>query len=124
MIQYLKGKGLTNEQIAGIIGNSATESGLVLDIENPSGAYKGLFQWEESRRPSSWDLQSQMDKMWEEYQTRTDSNGVTVAEHMANANSAEEAASIFRTYFEGTSSGASEREGYAKDALDYLNSNF
>ncbi len=121
MIGYLKNKGLNNVQIAGVIGNSATESALQLEALSPSGAYKGLFQWEQARRPSNWDLNSQMDKMWEEYQTRSDRHGTTVAEHMAGVTTPEEATDMFRVYFEGGEGGQQERRDYAVDVYNYLN---
>ena len=41
---YFKEKGLSDEQIAGILGNACQESGFVLDIKNPTSTSKGLFQ--------------------------------------------------------------------------------
>lgn len=41
---YFKEKGLSDEQIAGIIGNMTQES--ALDLRCPTGSHIGLFQWE------------------------------------------------------------------------------
>ena len=121
MVSWLRGKGLNNAQIAGIIGNSAAESGLQLGAKNPSSSATGLFQWLSDRHPSGWDFNTQMEHMWSEYNSRTDKSGLNVAQHMANVNDPTTACQQFCKYFEGAGSG-STREQYARDCYDYLNS--
>lgn len=124
MVSWLKNKGLNNAQIAGIIGNSALESGLQLNAKNPSSSATGLFQWLSNRHPSGWDFETQMNHMWNEYtSTRTDSKGNPVSTHMDGITDPTVACQQFCKYFEGASSG-SKREQYARDAFEYLNSNF
>ena len=118
MINFLREKGLNDMQIAGVIGNAATESGLVLEIEN-SSHNKGIFQFEPARYPSDWSIESQMEKMWSDYLTRTDLGGKTVSERMANVSSVEDACYKFGYYFEGCNTNESERERFSRELYDY-----
>jgi hypothetical protein len=74
---YLRGKGLTPAQIAGVEGNLKIESGLNPAASNPREGAIGLAQWEKGRRTrlqqfaaahggSETDLYTQLDFMWSE----------------------------------------------------------
>jgi beta-N-acetylhexosaminidase len=69
---YFVGKGLTNIQVASIMGNLQQESGFSTTIENPRTFAHGLGQWLGGRKtalfakPNHDDLAVQLDFMWEE----------------------------------------------------------
>ena len=124
MISWLKANGFNDVQISGIIANSAAESGLTLDAQNPKSTAHGLFQWLDERWPSSWDLDSQMNHMMVEYtSTRKDRHGVPVIDHYGSVSTPEEAAKIWCTYFEGYTGWIGDREQYAKDCYNYIRGN-
>ena len=121
MISWLKSNGFNDVQVSGIIANSAAESGLTLDAQNPTSTAHGLFQWLSNRYPDSWDFDSQMSHMMVEYSsTRTDRHGVPVSGHYGDVSTPEEAAKIWCTYFEGYSGWIGDREQYARDCYDYI----
>lgn len=80
---YLIKKGLTQEQVAGIMGNMEAESAMKPSAEqfpgNPNYGGKGLVQWDDRKynlynyaknRGTSWtDLNTQLDFMWHELMT-------------------------------------------------------
>lgn len=74
---YLKGKGLTDEQASGIMGNIQQESGFDTSATNSSSGAYGLFQWlggrktnlqsyAKSQGKSASDINVQLDFFWKE----------------------------------------------------------
>ena len=122
MIYFLRGKGLNDAQIAGVIGNSASESCLDLNSKNPISTATGLFQWLSDRHPESWDFNTQMEHMWSEYLTRVDRKGITVSEHMEGINDPVSACKTFSTFFEGYEGDKTERIKFAEECYEYLKS--
>ena len=77
---FFKGKGLTDEAVAGIMGNVAVESNFSPTAYNYSSGAFGIFQWLGSRydslldyasgrNTSASDLDTQLNYAWEEMQT-------------------------------------------------------
>ena len=101
---YFKEKGLSDEQIAGILGNACQESGFVLDIKNPTSTSKGLFQWLDSRYPSDWSLETQLDHAWNEMQgTPCGGNISSVVDSLSSKTTVADATNTFAVFFEGAS---------------------
>lgn len=119
MYYYFKDKGLSDEQIAGVIGNVTQES--ALDLLCPTGQYKGLFQWERSRYPSDWDFNTQLDHAWEEI-SQTRYNG-KVLEHLSEQTTVDGATRSFAKWFEGYSGEMPQRTGYANAIYYYIKNN-
>lgn len=71
--QFLRGKGLTPAQAAGVIGSMQGESGPNLDpnAENPSSHAIGIAQWLGARAVGvrKGDLQGQLNHLWHELET-------------------------------------------------------
>lgn len=105
---YLKEHGLSDEQVAGIMGNLAHEAGdptfnqATKAVEAGSGAGFGLMQWTGSRRgqiesaaqregKELTDLQFQLDYMVEESKGRTALNGGNEWDELKNQKSLEDA---------------------------------
>lgn len=120
MYAFFSEKGLTDEQIAGVLGNAALESGFQLEIKNPNSTAKGLFQWLDSRYPESWDLETQLNHAWNEMETRTDMSGYTVNEHLTSCTTAESAAKNFAIFFEGCTDGYGGRINFANSIYNYI----
>lgn len=116
---YFKSKGLSDEQVAGIMGNLAWESGdptfnNATDSEELSGGGGyGLAQWTGGRRTqineaatragtSVTDLQFQLDYLHQEMTTRTERDGGSTTEFdgIKGTSSAAEAAEYFMYNFE------------------------
>lgn len=126
MYSYYKEKGLSDEVIAGILGNAAQESGFALDIKNPNSSARGLFQWTNitsNNQPSDWSFQGQMDHSWNQIQTKTDVDGVTIIEHLNNCSSVESATKNFAIYFEGTTDSMDYRKNYSNAIYSYIINN-
>ncbi|EGQ4069534.1 phage tail tape measure protein [Staphylococcus pseudintermedius] len=77
---YLRGKGLSEHAVAGIMGNIERESRFLPNAKEPNGTGIGLVQWSfgrannlrnfAKRRGKSWaDLNTQLDFLWQELQT-------------------------------------------------------
>ncbi|EKI4463979.1 phage tail tape measure protein [Staphylococcus pseudintermedius] len=77
---YLRGKGLSEHAVAGIMGNIERESRFIPNAKEPDGTGIGLVQWSfgradnlrnfAKRRGKSWaDLNTQLDFLWQELQT-------------------------------------------------------
>ena len=98
---YFMKKGLTDEQISGILSNVANESGFDKDAKNPTSAAKGLFQWLDNRYPESWDIESQLDHAWDEMENVLIYNGKTTLSRIQNCTTPEEASNVFLEYFGG-----------------------
>lgn len=112
-------KGLTEEQVAGILGNACLESGFNLNAKNSSSSSTGLFQWLNSRWPSDWSLDAQLNHAWEEMQGAPCGGSITsVIDELKECETVSEASNIFAIYFEGASTDSgitagSGRKNYA-----------
>lgn len=81
-MQYFVGKGLTQEQAAGLVGNLQRESGLNYQAINPNGGAVGIAQWLGSRKKKLFEkygknptFDDQLDYVWYELNT-THKNGL------------------------------------------------
>ena len=108
IINFFIGKGLTQEQAAGIAGNFFAESGLQLNIVNSIGAY-GLAQWLGQRKQNLFtfasnrsesvgniSLETQLEFTWNELQT-TESSALR---NLKSQNTVADAATSFVNGFE------------------------
>lgn len=79
VLAFLKGKGLSSDQAAGVAGNLQIESGINPAAENPGEGAIGIAQWEGGRRTaldayaartggSETDLNTQLGYLWSELQ--------------------------------------------------------
>lgn len=103
---FFKEKGLTEEQIAGILGNACLESGFELEVKNPGSTCKGIFQWRDTRYPSDWSLETQLNHAWEEMQGTPSGGAITsVVDELKGCNTVDEATNVFAIYFEGAGNG-------------------
>lgn len=116
---FFKDKGLSDEQIAGIIGNMTQES--ALDLHCPTGQYEGLFQWGKDRQPSEWDLNSQLEHAWTEIES-TRSNG-KVLSNLSATTTVNEATESFAKWFEGYTGEMPQRQNYANAVYYYIKNN-
>lgn len=107
---FFKEKGLSDEQIAGIIGNMTQES--ALDLHCPTGQYEGLFQWSRSRRPDNFDFQSQLDHAWKEIEH--DYYDGKVLTKLSETTTVEDATYSFAKWFEGYTGEMDLRTDFAK----------
>ncbi len=101
---YFMKKGLTDEQISGILANAAGESWFDADAKNSTSTAKGLFQWLDNRYPESWDIESQLDHAWDEMENVLIYNGKTTLSRIQNCTTPEEASNVFLEYFGGAGS--------------------
>ena len=116
---YFKEKGLSDEQIAGIIGNMTQES--ALDLRCPTGQYQGLFQWGRDRYPSSWDVNTQLEHAWTEIEL-TRNNGKVLSNLQQKA-TVGEATESFAKWFEGYTGEMDKRKSYANAVYYYIKNN-
>lgn len=116
---FFKDKGLSDEQIAGIIGNMTQES--ALDLKCPTGQYQGLFQWGSDRYPSSWDLDTQLNHAWTEIES-TRNNG-KVLSNLSQKSSVGDATESFAYWFEGCTTEMDKRKKYANAVYYYIKNN-
>jgi len=128
MYLYYKDKGLSDEVIAGILGNAAQESGFILDAKNPTSSAKGLFQWTTitaDNQPTDWSFDTQLDHSWNQIQNRTDASGTTVITHLNGcSDSVSRATTNFAIYFEGCTDSMSNRQAYASAIYTHIKDNF
>ncbi|WP_076262382.1 phage tail tip lysozyme [Intrasporangium flavum] len=130
---YFVGKGLTENQSAGIVGNLIQESGSPINpyADQPNGPGMGIAQWSEGGRwdhdasdnvvwyvgqsgRSRYDLTAQLDFTWYELSTFS---GYGLADLRA-ATSVDTATTVFMQKFERCGTCATtQRIAYAKDAL-------
>ena len=109
IINFFIGKGLTAVQAAGIAGNFFAESGLQLNIVNPSSGAYGLAQWLGSRKQNLFEfassrgesvgnisLETQLEFTWSELQSF---KSLGLADLKAQ-NTVEDAATSFVNLFE------------------------
>ena len=123
---YLKGKGLSNEAVAGIMGNIQQESNFDPTSTNSSSGAFGIFQWlggrktnlqkfAESQGKSATDLNVQLDFFWKEI---NGSEKATKEVIFANGKTAEQYAYDFEKSFERSGGSAvDKRQNYAKKIL-------
>lgn len=136
MYLYFRDKGLTDEQIAGVLGNAAQESGFIIDIKNSGSSAKGLFQWIDStittnegivepNQPPAWDLQTQLDHTWHQINTKDLSGRGDEIINRFNINTTVDSATRdFATFFEGYSGELDLRLNYANAIYTYIKNNF
>lgn len=104
--QFFRSKGLSNEAVAGIMGNISQESGFDPTIAGDDGAAHGLFQWND-RAPNLFrfiggrqnlsDVQKQLEFAWHELQT---TEGAALKALQRSGLSPEEHARMFSNLFE------------------------
>jgi hypothetical protein len=128
---FFRGKGLTANQAAGIVGNLDQESGMDPAISQPGGPGRGIAQWstggrwdsgslnctafakQEGRDVHSLDLQ--LDFIWEEL-TKVPSFGLA---QLRQTSTVEEAVTVFQNKYEICGKCAQgNREKFAQEALD------
>ena len=108
-------KGLTEEQVAGILGNACLESGFNLDAKNSTSTSTGLFQWLNSRWPSDWSLDTQLNHAWEEMQGAPCGGNITsVVDELKECQTVSEASNIVAIYFEGAGTDSGIAAGYGR----------
>src|SRR5512140_2011292 len=128
---YFVGKGLTNFQAAGIVGNLDQESGSSPTAVQPGGPGRGIAQWSAGGRwdtgtsdnatayanahgQSVWSLGLQLDFIWYELTTFS---GYGLAKLKATTN-VSDATVVFQTDFEGCGTCLqSQRIAYAQSVL-------
>ena len=101
---YFMKKGLTDEQISGILANAAGESWFNADAKNPTSTAKGLFQWLDNRYPKSWDIESQLDHAWYEMEKVLIYEGKSTLDRIKQCTTPEQASNTFLEYFGGAGS--------------------
>ncbi len=130
--EFFVGKGLTNFQAAGIVGNLDQESGASPTAVQPGGPGRGLAQWSTGGRwdsdkgdnlaawaashggPSVWSLSAQLDFIWFELTTFS---GYGLGALKATTN-VTDATVVFQNKFEGCGTCIeTQRVKYAKDVL-------
>lgn len=116
---YFKEKGLSDEQIAGIIGNMTQES--ALDLKCPTGQHQGLFQWERSRYPENWELETQLEHAWNEIEY--DRSSGKVYADLSQQSTVDGATYSFAKYFEGYTGEMEQRQAYANAVYYYIKNN-
>lgn len=103
----LKARGLSDAQVAGIMGNIERESGFKTNAKEVGGTGIGLVQWSFARannlkayaksRGKAWtDLQTQLDFLWHELNT----SEISALNALKKATSASSASNIFQQKFE------------------------
>lgn len=103
----LKARGLSDAQVAGIMGNIERESGFKTNAKEVGGTGIGLVQWSFARannlkayaksRGKAWtDLQTQLDFLWHELNT----SEISALNALKRATSATSASNIFQQKFE------------------------
>ena len=116
---FFKEKGLSDEQIAGIIGNMTQES--ALDLRCPTGQFEGLFQWSNSRKPESFDLQTQLEHAWQEIEY--DRYSGKVLSKLSETQSVNDATYSFAKWFEGYTGEMDLRQSFANAVYYYIKQN-
>lgn len=102
---YLKGKGLTDAQAAGVIGNLIAESGVCPESVQSGGAGRGIAQWSEGGRwqpqlmtgNEAQDLANQLDYMWTELAVNNYNGSYTALQASKTPN---QAATVFGALYE------------------------
>ena len=128
MYAYFAIKGLTDEQIAGIMANAAGESGFNKDAKNPDSTAQGFFQWLDFRQPENWNVETQLDHAWNELESGLNWGGTSTLTRMQNCTTPEQASDTFLQYFEGGGSPVTgpfaslypTREEFARDIYNYI----
>ncbi|QSN68396.1 phage tail tape measure protein [Mammaliicoccus sciuri] len=103
----LKARGLSDAQVAGIMGNIERESGFKTNAKEVGGTGIGLVQWSFARannlkayaksRGKAWtDLQTQLDFLWHELNT----SEISALNALKKATTATSASNIFQQKFE------------------------
>ena len=128
MYLFFMKKGLTDEQISGIMANAAGESGFNKDAKNPTSTAKGFFQWLDFRYPEDWDVETQLNHAWDELENGLNWGGISTLSRMQNCTTPEQASNTFLQFFEGAGSPIDGpfaglypvREQFARDIYNYI----
>ncbi len=128
MYLFFMKKGLTDEQISGIMANAAGESGFNKDAKNPTSTAKGFFQWLDFRYPEDWDVETQLNHAWDELENGLNWGGISTLSRMQNCTTPEQASNTFLQFFEGAGSPVDGpfaglypvREQFARDIYNYI----
>lgn len=100
---YLREKGLTEEQTAAICGYFIYTCGYDINAQNPDSSAKGLCQWLEPVWPTDWSLEGQLDHLWEGLQGAPCGGGITsVLDEMNKTTTVEGAEMKFAIYHQGS----------------------
>ena len=115
---FLKGKGLSDEAAAGVMGNMQQESNFSTTAVGDGGTSYGLIQWHAGRKDNLYNyckqhgydvnsLEGQLNFLWEESLDPNSSYGKRLTERgFYNASSASDAAVIFHDVVEGSADSA------------------
>lgn len=121
---FLRGKGLSPAQVAGVEGNLQVESNFNPAAANPKEGAIGIAQWEGGRRTalqnyaratggSETDLNTQLGFLWSEL-TGSESNAYT---QLLATSSASAAATVFDQYYERSSGSSRQKRVDAANAI-------
>ncbi|XWX29638.1 tail associated lysin [Staphylococcus phage PG-2021_87] len=110
MYKFLKGKGLSDNQVGAVMGNLKQESNLDPNAKNPSSGAFGIAQWlgarktgldnfAKSKGKKSSDLDVQLDYLWKEMQSDYEKNNLKNA-GWSKGGSLEQNTKAFATGFE------------------------
>ncbi len=110
MYKFLKGKGLSDNQVGAVMGNLQQESNLDPNAKNPSSGAFGIAQWLGARKTGldkfakekgkkNTDLDVQLDYLWKEMQSDYESNNLKNA-GWSKGGSLEKNTKAFATGFE------------------------
>lgn len=125
---FYKKKGLSDEAVAGIMGNIEAESGYDTSAINSSSGAMGLFQWlggrkdglyefAESRGESVTDLNTQLEYSWKEL--NSSEKKTLAALKSDDYDSASDFAAMFENLFERSGgSNIEKRQEYAENIMD------
>lgn len=107
---FLKGKGLSDAQVAGIMGNIEQESRFNASAEQMKGKYnggKGLVQWDGARRNKLYDFAKKKGKAWTDIEVQLEylwkelnSTEAAALTYLRRTTGAVQAAQVFQQKFE------------------------
>lgn len=107
---FLKGKGLSDAQVAGIMGNIEQESRFNASAEQMKGKHnggKGLVQWDGARRNKLYDFAKKKGKAWTDIEVQLEylwkelnSTEAAALTYLRRTTSATQAAQVFQQKFE------------------------
>ena len=124
---FYKKKGLSDEAVAGIMGNIEAESGYNTSAINSSSGAVGLFQWlgsrkdglyeyAESRGESVTDLNTQLEYSWKEL-TSSEKNTLAALKSDDYSSASEFAAAFEKLFERSGGSNVEKRQQYAENIM-------